>query len=318
MKRLTILWLVVGGAVPAVLVLSQCVASPDPTPEPAAWAPGTSVHTLGPADDRRTYRLHIPPHQVRNALGWLRGYALVVVLHGSGADGGDAEHMSGMDSVADANGWLAMYPDAVANALGRGSDWNAGTCCGLAARDSVNDAGFVLSAVDAIAAKLRVDRRRIYVAGFSAGGRMAYHLACQAPARFAAVAVVSGSVLDARCTPTVPVPLVVFHGTDDGEVPYTEESATRVTTPVSSTNALPPAVQLWASLDGCRGPRATQMTAHITRTTFQGCAADVVFYSVIGGWHGWPGSTDGKGAESPLSEMRATPVIARFFARHRR
>ena len=308
----------VAGALLAVALLSQCVGPPEPTPEPAAWAPGTSVHTIQAGGEQRTYRLHVPPRHPRSVLGFTEPYAVVVVLHGSGADGGDAERQSGMDSVADANGWLAVYPDAVSNALGFGSDWNAGTCCGIAARDSVNDAAFVISVIDAIAARLSVDRHRIYVAGFSAGGRLAYHLACQAAIHFAAVAVISGSVTDSRCRPAVPVPIVAFHGTDDDELSYSEPSATPVPAPVPGTSGLPPTVQLWASLDGCRALRATRTTAHTTRFAFRRCRADVVLYSVQGGGHGWPGSTDGPGAESPLNEVHATASIARFFARHSR
>ncbi|HJQ20088.1 MAG TPA: PHB depolymerase family esterase, partial [Gemmatimonadaceae bacterium] len=266
------------------VMLSQCMSvMPEPTPEPLAWAPGTSVHTIQSGGDSRSYRLHVPPHQSRNIFGFQLAYPVVVVLHGSGADGADVERQSGMDSVADANGWLAVYPDAVGGALGFGSDWNAGTCCGAAAHDSVNDVAFVLAAIDAITSRLPVNAHRIYVAGFSAGARMAHHLACQAAGRVAAVAVVAGSVLDARCRPAVPVPILIFHGTGDDEVPYAEESATPVLDPVPGTSGLPPAVQLWASIDRCRGPRATRVAPHATQVDFRRCRADVLLYSITDG-----------------------------------
>jgi len=308
----------IAAAIAGALLVTHCTAKPDPTPEPVAWAPGTTIHEIVSGGTPRTYRLHVPARHPTTLTGSARPYGIVVVLHGSGADGGDVEDQTGMDSVSEANGWLMVYPDAMSNSLGFGSDWNAGTCCGPAARDSVDDAAFVLSAIGEVASRLPTDRAHVYVAGFSAGGRLAYHLACRAPAQFAAVAVVSGSVLDARCRPPVPVPIIAFHGTADDEVPYTEASETPVAKLVTGTDSMPPAIQLWAALDRCRNPRAIHSTAHVTRIGFRRCRADVVLYRIAGGGHGWPGSKDGPGGEAPLSEIHATTLIARYFARHTR
>src|SRR5437773_1561304 len=80
-------------------------------------------------------------------------------------------------------------------------DWNAGTCCGAAARENVDDVGFLKAVIDRVSKQLPVDQKRIYIAGFSDGGRMAYHAACQLSSTIAAIGVVSGSLLDDHCSP---------------------------------------------------------------------------------------------------------------------
>lgn len=283
------------------------------------WSAGTAGHVVRVGDHLRDFRLHIPKARARNRIGLAQAYGLVIVLHGSGADGETVRHQSGMDSVAEANGWVVAYPDGVKGTLGFGSDWNVGTCCGVAARDSIDDVRFAVAIIDYVVAKLPVSRGRVYVAGFSDGARMAYHIACQAALRVAAVAVVSGSVRDPNCVPARAVPLIAFHGTADDEVPYGEPPDTHPRQPpIQVAAGLPPSVQMWASSNGCRGLTHALQAKHVTRFSFTQCKADVVMYSVAGGGHGWPGEPDGVGSTAPMSEIHATPLIARFFNTHAR
>ena len=104
------------------------------------------------------------------------------------------------------------------------------------------------SVIDRVSKQLPVDQKRIYIAGFSDGGRMAYHAACQLSSTIAAIGVVSGSLLDDHCEPTKSVAVLAVHGTDDDEVPYDDDARTDPPKPVPSAamlvNARPPG--LWS------------------------------------------------------------------------
>lgn len=285
--------------------------------ESGEWSPGTQSHVVEVQGIERDFLLHVPASPPRKRFGFLRRYPLVIALHGSGADGGTIERQSAFDSVSEADGWLIAYPNATAGPLGLGSDWNAGTCCGVAARNSVNDVQFILAIIDSLATRFPVNRRRVYVVGFSDGARMAYHIACDAASSIAAIGVVSGSLRDPKCTPTKPVPLIAFHGTDDDEISYAERPTMSLRkSPVDSGSALTPSVQLWASDNGCSDLRQAHTAKDVTRYFFANCRATVEFYSVAGGGHGWPGERDGVGAESPMSEISATELMVRFFNRN--
>ena len=148
--------------------------------------------------------------------------ALVLVLHGSQGDSGQARGGFGYewDRLADRDGFLVAYPD------GFDRHWNGCRRAGpyRANREDVDDVGFLLALVDALATSHGVDPRRIFATGISNGGHMVLRLALEAPARFRAVAPViaslpAGNNMD--CTAAGrPVSLLLMNGTEDPMNPY--------------------------------------------------------------------------------------------------
>ena len=53
----------------------------------------------------RSYQMHVPARKASQAL------PLVLVLHGGGGDGTGMQSLTGMDSSADAAGFIVVYPD---------------------------------------------------------------------------------------------------------------------------------------------------------------------------------------------------------------
>lgn len=301
-------------ALAAILLLVTCLGRGVEPAATVAETPGTRPYRVEVGDRTRTFLLHIPPSRPRR-FGLATSYPLVVVLHGSGANGVTMRRMSGLDAIADAARFLVAYPDATTGALGLGADWNAGECCGAAHDGNVDDVGFMRALVRALEHEMPVDRRRIYVAGFSDGARMAYHVACDLGAQVAAIAVVSGSIVDAQCAPKRPVPLIAFHGTSDDEVPYLDSSySTAVGKPPVRVTGVPPSVLFWATINHCSTSHATHVAPHVLLTRFAGCAADVALYSIEGGTHEWPGTA--RDDDDPTHEVDAGRQAWRFFARH--
>jgi polyhydroxybutyrate depolymerase len=289
------------------------------SPSGEDWKPGSHMHTVAIEDDDRSYLLHVPSARPRNRFGAPRAYPVVIVLHGSGASGETVREQSGMDRLADSLLFLAAYPNGSKMIFGLGSDWNAGMCCGNAARMQVDDIAFVRAVVADIAKRLPVDTRRIYVAGFSDGGRMAYHMGCDASTVIAAIGVVSGSLVDDSCTPARPVPLIAFHGTSDTEVPYGDSAlAALPRPPLAASSGLPPSVRFWAATNQCQRLAVRRDSPHVVRAQFGGCAgAEVLFFAIDSGEHAWPGGAkDGRDGFEPTTELRASESMISFFYRH--
>jgi polyhydroxybutyrate depolymerase len=304
-------------AASALVLLAACASLGIPRRSAPSSEPGTAQLEMRVGDDVRTYLLHVPPHPPHR-FGLAEEYPLLIVLHGSGASGQTIRQMSNLDSLADLSGAVVVYPDATRNWLGLQAGWNAGACCGAAVRNEVNDVGFLRALIAHVETGLRVDRRRVYVAGFSDGARMAYRVGCELSAEVAAIGVVAGSLVEPDCNPGRPVPLIAFHGTADSEVAFADSSFSASANPeVAVPVPIPPAIGFWASSNRCRRAAVASVSASITRTTYGGCAADVVFYAIRGGGHAWPGGQpDGDDGDRPTTELSASAEIVRFFLRH--
>ena len=152
---------------------------------PAVAPAGTVTDgTVRTADGRdRRYRLSVPA-----ALPTSTRVPLLVALHGGLGSSTQFSTNSGFDGLAEANGFVVVYPDGVGGlANGTGPQtWNGGYCCGAATRLGVDDVGFVEQLLDLLARDLPVDPARIFAAGHSNGAILAYRLACELGDRIAA------------------------------------------------------------------------------------------------------------------------------------
>lgn len=260
----------------------------------------------------RTFRVHVP------ASAEVEAMPLVLMFHGGGGSGKQFEETSSkMNLVADAEGFIAVYPDGT----GPLRTWNAGGCCGSAVTNEVDDVGFVNALLDQLESSLCVDRRRVFAAGMSNGGMLTHRLACELPQRFAAfVPVASGDLLP-ECTPSEPVPLMHIHGTEDGHVPVEGGLGCG-----PSGVAFPPLAQTMERRRTANGCDATTSESFVAGDgsceAYQGCEADVLLCLVEGGGHNWPGGEPPGGLiDCPADGGQSTTFIAseqawNFFKSH--
>lgn len=86
-----------------------------------------------------------------------------------------------------------------------------------------DDVAFALAVLDDVERQVPLDRSRIYAAGFSAGGSMAYMLACYEGQHFAGIVSISGAlrrpIPEGDSCPGGPVNVLHFHGYADTQVP---------------------------------------------------------------------------------------------------
>ena len=285
-----------------------------------AFTLGITGHSLVVGELSRRYILHVPAKRPVTQAGVIRGYGLVIVLHGSSGSAADMEATTQFDSLAEASRYVVVYAEGYSGGGGLfPSDWNAGDCCGASARENIDDLGYIAGIIQELKGNLSIDSTRVYAAGFSDGGRMAYYLGCRMGGTFAAIAVVSGSITDSACRPARPVPLLAIHGTSDTEIPYGTDSFTPPPSIVDSTSDLPPSVQFWTAANTCSSRVDTQQAPDVLKVAFKSCpGGDVQFFRINAGQHAWPGDTGGVGSIPPMSELNASAVISAFFVARRR
>ena len=224
----------------------------------------------------RTYRVYRPANELASP-------GLVIVLHGSFGGGFQAETTTGFDAQAGRLGWIAVYPDGVADgwdAFGSGPTWGN--------HPGADDVAFIKDLIYYFEAKDHVDPDRVYVTGHSRGGMMSYRLGCELSEIVAAIAPVSGNMAtaggsaDVPCTLAGPVSVLAIHGTADATIPMAGGRVDIMFSPMANV------IARWHSLDGCAGSPTVSGDGSVTATAW-GCAAGstVATRIIDGGCHCW-------------------------------
>lgn len=246
----------------------------------------------------RSYRL-VTPAATRGPL------PLLVVLHGASASALQEMQRTGVGGLAGGQAVLAG-PESV------GPAWNTGAgCCGVAVTDHVDDTGFVTAVIADAQRRAAVDPARIYLLGYSSGGKLAYNVACTDGGALAAIAVY-GAGPQAGCPGAAALPFIVGYGDADPEEPLAGA-------PTDAHGAHPPVAQTLAqlrTLNGCAPSSAAVRTvAPASITTWSACRSGAPVTEVL--WHGqdhrWPAA--GPGLPAPASG--ASLIWPLLSAQHR-
>lgn len=263
----------------------------------------------------RSFHLYIPPGYDGAA-----EIPLVLVYHGATGSGRRVEKVSGFSETAERYGFIAAYPDGVDGYWNDGREVKTGN----------DDVAFTAALIDHLSANLRIRRTHVFAAGISNGAMMVFRLACELSGRLAAIAPVAGGTIPENvaivCTPSEPVSVILFHGTEDTYLPYEGgELIGRVPGIVYSVKR---SAETWAKLNGCGGePRTTifpmrdptdgtQVRRDIWCDSRHGAA--VALYTIYGGGHTWPSGRNSQllNLGKTSREIKATEVIWQFFERH--
>jgi polyhydroxybutyrate depolymerase len=273
---------------------------------------------------QRHFILHIP-----EGYNVSRPCPLVVVLHGAFSTAREMEKWSGWIRLADREGFIVIYPEGI-GILGYLQHWNAGHCCGKAVEDDWNDVAFIEEAIDGMCRQYAVDKRRIYMVGFSNGGMMAYRFAAERSTKLAAVASVSGAI-GSRASldqpewrlpiPERPVPVLIMHGASDDVIPFdggkpVNRASTREYRPVSD------AVGFWNTANHCVAVpvRKDAFGGMVTEESWTDADGrnEVRVFRIINWGHWWPGGffTGALPENHPLKDFDTAQIIWQFFQRY--
>lgn len=257
-----------------------------------------SIYTGG---QYRKYRLYVP-----SIYNGSTSVPLVFNLHGYTSNSSQQMAYANFMPVADTANFLVVHPDGTFN-FGN-QFWNAGFGPG------VDDVQFLSRLIDSLDVDYNIDLQRVYSCGMSNGGIMSYYLACNLPNRIAAIASVTGSMLNTwfTCAPARPFPVMEIHGTLDATVPYNGDATFKNIDSV---------VKKWRVHNNCSPAPVTFSVPDINlfdnSTAVQykwvggNNGASVELFKVINGSHSWPGAFPI--IANTNQDFSATKEIWRFF-----
>ena len=275
-------------------------------PRMAAAAP--QVVTL---NDGREYLIDLPANRA-NA-------PLIVALHGGGGNPQQFSRASGLSRPANRLGYAVIYPKGSGRRL---LTWNGGYCCGPAARERVDDIGFLDAVIADAADRFGLNPARVFLTGMSNGAILAEAYAAARPDAVRAVAGVAGTLDLAQYPPQRAVPLLHIHGTADTHVPYDGGPGSKglTTTRFTPVNDV---IAAFYALNGhlVRTDRKIDKVddgMSVAATTWSAGGHPVIrLLTVEGGGHVWPGGRRAQRQDNATGDIDATTEILRFFTENR-
>jgi polyhydroxybutyrate depolymerase len=266
---------------------------------------------------RRLERHVTVGHLVRRYVVWLppsRGkkspLPVVLAFHPGYATPEGFEDNIALHAAGEARNFIIVYPE------GYQRSWNAGTCCGAALRDKIDEKKFVHAILDDLESISPIDRCRVYATGHSNGARLCYFLACTMSEEIAAIAPVGGAAgavvsPQADCRPTRPVAVFHLHGLEDKWAPY--RGGPGLAPKVPSEAPVEAGIAFWRHLAG---------TCTEARQEMFGGLADCIIYSgakdgtkiqlcrIAGLGHHWPGTRMRGGYQRMAALLGPLPPIS--------
>lgn len=236
----------------------------------------TNAQSLVHDGINREYILYVPNSYDENS-----ATPILFNFHGFGGSANQFISRADMRAEAELNSFILVYPQG--SCLDGVPHWNPCPIDGDN-KSSADDLGFFEAMVNEISSEYTVDMERIYAAGFSNGGMMAFGLANYKSDLIAAVASVSGSMLDCLETPSHPMPVLHLHGTSDGVLPYNGDA---------SFNSVQNTLDYWTNFNNTVSTPTINIdnTSGMTIEQYvydQGDnSVSVEHYKYIGGEHTW-------------------------------
>ena len=278
----------------AALSLFGLVASAGcglPYPDlPADGSPGIWSASFDHNEVLRSAIVYVPDELMEPA-------PMLLNFHGYGGTAPEFMADADLRDVADDAGFILVYPQGTR--MEGSPHWNSAAPSDNN-KSNADDFGFVAQLIDTIADAYNVDTDRVYAAGYSNGGMMAFGLACYRGDLVAAVASISGALLDdigVSCTPTTPTSVLTMHGTADTVLPYDGAEGMR-----SAQGAL----DFWTDVNGITdAPLETSSndggtSVETLRYTGGTNGTEVLHHRVVGGGHVW---FDLEVDETPTNQM---------------
>ncbi len=279
-------------------------ADPNMTP---MTTPGDYRFSFVHDDIGREYLVHVP-----------RSYRdqptpMLIALHGGG---GDAEFQASDDkyrliSKSEQAGFIAVFPNGYSRFGGILATWNAGSCCGGAQKNNIDDVGFIREVIARVEKQARIDRRRIFATGMSNGAMMSWRLACEAP-EIRAIAPVEGTDNATHCSPAHPVPVIQFHAADDPNVPF--NGGVGIGPSHVDYTSVPATQAKWVQLNRADPEAKRVLTVPGAHCDLHRGPAPVELCVTDTGGHSWPGGGTQQGRKQPSMAISANDLMWSFFS----
>ena len=239
--------------------------------------------------ETREYQLYIPSSYSENYLS-----PIMFNFHGGNGTSQEQIEISDMRNLADANNFIIVYPQAIADPTDDGSlNW-------IFKGDSDHDDIYFIDAIiSELSSQYSIDIERIYACGYSLGGEFVYELLCRLNDKIAAgvaVARTMGQYQYENCNPEHPTAIMTILGTEDYESNYNGGIYNGITYYISADDTH----QYWAYYNNTEDePIEIELPDNnindgstVTKRIWENgdSCVSVVEYRINGGEHDWPGS----------------------------
>ncbi len=159
------------------------------------------------------------------------GWPLVMMLHGAGGSSKNVLESTGWAEMGEKKGIVTVFPNGTPRDESKPESfsrnpqtWNSGAKLSLSsgassAAKNIDDVGFLTQLIQRVCRQLKIDQRRIYVAGHSNGAQMAYRFASERSTMIAAVGAMAGHSHADQKPLASPVSLIQIVGDHDPFTP---------------------------------------------------------------------------------------------------
>ncbi|MCA1011416.1 alpha/beta hydrolase family esterase [Halobacillus halophilus] len=254
------------------------------------------MEVLGPItitfeERERTFYYSLPEHTEQ-------AVPVVFCFHGAGSSGRHHMKITEFHKLSEEHQVITVFPDAVhfdpSDRMTK--QWNEGREKNTAFQQEVNDVGFVLELIEWLKQQYPVDESRIYATGFSNGSAFSLRLGLECQDVFAGIGGVSGPLvkdLAEKFQWSKPMPMLFIMGTEDKLVPYDGhyDSTYMIDQLLSAEETVEYFASSWGEHRSHHQERIMDHEEYsIVKNAYrQEEEEKVVFYSIEGGGHTWPG-----------------------------
>ena len=262
----------------------------------------------------RSFLIYVPTNIKENA-------PLVVAIHGYTSSAKTLMGYSGINQVAEKEGFLVAYPQGTKDSRDN-NFFNVGY--EFHSDSKVDDVNFIREIVLNLTKDYKLNSKRVFATGMSNGGDMSYLLACTSSDLFTAVAPVAGVMMKdtlENCNPVKKIPIFEIHGTKDSISKF--EGDMNNEDKWGAYYDLPSTIEFWVNKHALSEKETIQLenknTEDGTTITFERYWSDesqreVWFYIVNDGNHTWPGMT-GLFSRTANQDINSAEEIWKFFSK---
>ncbi|HTE23323.1 CE1 family esterase [Flavitalea sp.] len=230
------------------------------------------------------------------------GGNLLFLMHGSGGTGlGMAKTTTKLQAKSGGENLLIVYPDGYLNFWNECRRYSTA----IANKENVNEEAFFKSMINYFDSLYKIDVKKVFAAGMSGGGHMAYKLGLTMPGTIHAIAAIIANLPDSAsmdCTPSgKPLPVMIVNGTLDETNPYNGGEMFVNNSSFGVVRSTENSFEYWSRLAGYKGKPVKSLLPDVdpadkklieSYTYKKRKKPEVTLLKVIGGHHDYPNDID--------------------------
>ncbi|MGG9962792.1 alpha/beta hydrolase family esterase [Ferruginibacter sp. SUN106] len=195
----------------------------------------------------RTFSYNIPSVNIKNG-------SLMFLMHGSGGSSSDMiKRTAKLESLSASQKLLVVYPNGYLHYWNECRKYSTA----VANKENINEPAFFEAMISYFHTKYNISEKKIFAAGFSGGGHMAYKLAATMPDKIKAIAAVVANMPDSASCDCVLAgkakPVLIVNGTKDETNPYNGGEMFVNNASFGVVRSTENTFHYWASLAGYNG-----------------------------------------------------------------